>query len=312
MGDPRSVEAPEVATALALAAESVRHSVDPGLLELARRRVAMLLGNVAELSARPWGELVPQQGAELDAWPTSTAFDERERAALALAEQFTIDVTGVLAGPLGSSATVLGAEIGPFVQGLYLLDVGQRVDLALTSLLGVPVTTESWAWGAVDEAPADPMVAIMAVLAAIGRLQSVDPVTKELIRLRGARLHQCRRCQSVRSVSALNAGAEIELLNSQDPMSVATLPAGTAAALDLVDAVFVGPPRVDDDLSTQLREAFSEAELVELVSYLMRNACNKIPVAFGVDDAIVEEGFEYQLIDERGETITVDASAVER
>jgi hypothetical protein len=57
-----------------------------------------------------------------------------------------------------------------------------------------------------------------------------------------------------------------------------------------------------------LKLAYNSQELVEIVSYLMRNACNKIPVAFGVDDAIVEEGFEYQMIDASGETVTVDAS----
>jgi hypothetical protein len=59
-----------------------------------------------------------------------------------------------------------------------------------------------------------------------------------------------------------------------------------------------------------LKQAYDSKELVEIVSYLMRNACNKIPVAFGVDDAIVEEGFEYQVIDASGETITVDASVL--
>jgi hypothetical protein len=42
----------------------------------------------------------------------------------------------------------------------------------------------------------------------------------------------------------------------------------------------------------------------------LRNACNKIPVAFGVDDALVEEGFEYQIIDASGDTVTVDVSAL--
>jgi hypothetical protein len=59
-----------------------------------------------------------------------------------------------------------------------------------------------------------------------------------------------------------------------------------------------------------LKQAYDSKELVEIVSYLMRNACNKIPVAFGVDDAIVEEGFEYQVIDASGETVTVDASVL--
>jgi len=310
MADPRTAEAPEVLTALAVACESVRAACDGTLLELARRRVAMLLNNDAELAAKAWGEISETQTAELSSWPNSDAFDERQKAALALTEQFVIDVTGVLAGPLAASAGALGAEIGPFVQALYLLDVGQRVDVVLGALLGETLTTESWAWGATGEIPADPMVAIMAMLAAVGRLQAVDPVTKELVRLRGARLHECRRCQSVRSVAALNAGANDELLSSDDPASISELSAGTRAALELVDAMFVGPPAINQELFGQLRQSYDSQELVEIVSYLMRNACNKIPVAFGVDDAIVEEGFEYQIIDASGETVTVDASAL--
>ena len=39
----------------------------------------------------------------------------------------------------------------------------------------------------------------------------------------------------------------------------------------------------------------------------MRNSANKIAVAFGADAAIVDEGFEYQMIAADGETITVGA-----
>jgi hypothetical protein len=74
--------------------------------------------------------------------------------------------------------------------------------------------------------------------------------------------------------------------------------------------MFVGRPSIDHELVGRLKQAYNSKELVEIVSYLMRNACNKIPVAFGVDDAIVEEGFEYQVIDASGETVTVDASVL--
>jgi AhpD family alkylhydroperoxidase len=190
------------------------------------------------------------------------------------------------------------------------VDHHQRVDLVLSALSGETISSESWAWGATDEIPADPMVAIMAMLAAVGRLQAVDPITKELVRLRGARLHECRRCLSVRSVAALNAGADDDLLGADDPSSTGTLSAATTAALDLVDSTFVGPPTINQELFGLLTQSYGSSELVELVSYMMRNACNKIPVAFGVDDAIVEEGFEYQVIDASGETVTVDASAL--
>lgn len=312
MTDPRAVHAPEVLAALAVAATSVRRSCDGTLLELARRRIAAVFGNQAEASAPSWGEVTDAQIADLAIWPDSAAFDDRQRAALAYTEQFVIDVTGVLAGPLASSAGVLGAEIGPFTQGLYLLDVGQRIDVVLGALFGEMVTSQSWAWGGGGDVPEDPMVAVMAMLAAVGRLRGVDPVTKELVRLRGARLHECRRCQSVRSVAALEAGADGALLDATDPSTMGDLADGTLAALELVDATFAGPPSVDAALGARLTAAFDDEALVELAAYLMRNACNKIPVAFGVDDAIVDEGFEYQIIDAAGETITVGAPNLDR
>ncbi|MEI7624455.1 MAG: carboxymuconolactone decarboxylase family protein [Actinomycetes bacterium] len=310
MTDPREVDAPEVLSTLAIACASIRSACDRTLLELARRCVAMLLHNDLELSALPWGEITEAQRTSLASWPTSDAFDDRERAALELTEQFVIDVTGVLTGPLAAAAGALGAEVGPFVQALYLLDVGQRVDMVLSAFVGQSLTSDSWAWGAAGEIPADPMAAIMTMLAAVGRLQSVDPVTKELVRLRGARLHQCRRCQSVRSVAALNAGANNELLSSDNPAALGELSDGTIAALDLVDATFSGPPSVNEELLGRLSRSYDTAQFVEIASYLLRNACNKIPVAFGVDDALVEEGFEYQIIDASGDTVTVDASAL--
>ena len=310
MTDPREVDAPEVLSTLAIACASIRSACDRTLLELARRRVAMLLHNDSELSAQPWGDITESQRVSLASWPTSDAFDDRERAALELTEQFVIDVTGVLTGPLAAAAGALGAEVGPFVQALYLLDVGQRVDMVLSAFVGQSLTSDSWAWGAVGEIPADPMAAIMTMLAAVGRLQSVDPVTKELVRLRGARLHQCRRCQSVRSVAALNAGANNDLLSSDNPAALGELSDGTIAALDLVDATFSGPPSVNEELLGRLSRSYDTAQFVEIASYLLRNACNKIPVAFGVDDALVEEGFEYQIIDASGDTVTVDVSAL--
>jgi len=309
--DPRASFAPDVLISLAEACAAARSAVDPSLLELARLRLAMILDNDAEFDARPWGSLEAAKREALASWPTSELFDDRERAALALTEQFAIDVSGVVTGPLGPSAGVLGADIGPFVQALFVLDVGQRAAKALAALFDACLSSSDWAWPTGDaEAETDQMIAMMRLLGAVGRLQILDPVLKELVRLRGARLHQCRRCQSVRSVAALNAGADEGLLSSAIPEEIAGLPQATLAALDLVDALFGGPAVLSDELVARLRDSFDPSELVELVSYLMRNAANKIPVAFGVDDAIVESGFELQIIDAYGETLTVDESAL--
>lgn len=313
MTDPRVTTTPEVLDALRVACASVRAAGDGDLLELSRRRLATLLGVGAESAARPWGSVTAARIDALDRWPTDDAFDDRDRAALALTEQFALDVTGVAAGPLAPAAGVLGEQVLPFVQGLYLLDVGQRAAVVLGRLFDTTITSDDWAWPADDAAvPADPMSAVMAMLAAIGRSRGVDPVTAELVRLRGARLHQCRRCQSVRSVAALEAGADLDLLGSDDPAAVVDLDDATGAALALVDATFAGRPGLDDDLVRRLRSSFDRRELVVLVDYMLRNAANKVAVAFGADAAIVDEGFEYQVIDDRGETLTVDESVIVR
>ncbi|MBU3701064.1 MAG: hypothetical protein FGM58_03330 [Acidimicrobiia bacterium] len=308
MTDPRASLAPGVLDALRAACAAARSATDDDLLELARLRSAALLGTGAETSARPWGMVAPERLAALDRWPTAEVFDERDRAALALTEQFVLDVTGVAAGPLGPAAASMGASVVPFVQGLYLLDVGQRIAVVLGRLFDTIVTSDDWAWPDDDASvPDDPMEAVMSLLAVIGRGRALDPITAELVRLRGARLHRCRRCQSVRSVAALEAGADLDLLAAEDPATVVDLDVAGRAALALVDATFVGPPSLDDDLVGALRGAFDDGQLVDLVGYLLRNAANKVAVAFGADEAIVTDGFEYQVIDADGETITVDA-----
>ncbi len=311
-GDPRATHAPEVLAALQQACGAVRAASDPALLELARLRLADLLGATDEAGARPWGEPAPEAVAELGSWPTAPAFDDRTRAALALTEQFAVDVTGVAPGPLAPAAAALEGGVLAFAQGLYLLDVGLRAEVALGGLFDVPVPSTGWAWaddggaGQSGGAPADPMAAIDALLRATARLDALDPVLRELVRLRGARHHQCRRCQSVRNVAALAAGAGDELLDAADPAAVADLPPATRAALRLTDAVLVGRPSLPDELVAEVRAALSPAEAVELVCYLVRNAANKLSVAFAADAAVVEGGVEYQLIDADGETVTVD------
>ena len=309
-GDPRAEHAPEVLAALQASCASVRAASDPALLELARLRLVELLGDEVEAAAPAWGEPTTAAVTELASWPTSAAFDDRGRAAMALTEQFAIDVTGVPTGPLGPAAAHLEAGVLPFVQGLYLLDVGQRAAIALGALFASPVPSSLWAWPAAGvDVPADPMAAVDQLMRATGRLRSLDPVLRELVRLRGARHHQCRRCQSVRSVAALEAGAGEDLLAAADPTAVADLPPATRAALALTDAMLAGRPAVPDGVVADVRASLSPAEAVELVCYLVRNSANKIAVAFGADAAIVDEGFEYQVIDPDGDTVTVDAPA---
>lgn len=109
---------------------------DPVLLELCRLRMATMLTYPAE-QARRTGRaaaagLDEAKLAALPSWPTSPRFDARERACLALAEQFVIDANGVT-DELVADVT---AHLGPsgcyaFVQALSVVETFQRACLTL-------------------------------------------------------------------------------------------------------------------------------------------------------------------------------------
>jgi alkylhydroperoxidase family enzyme len=137
--DPRRVVAPDVADGIERLEAAVWEIADPHLVELARRRIAMLLGNAAELTAPPpqAPALPERQASELASWPTSDAFDARERTALGFAEQFVIDVDGIGDTERAALVQALGPDaVGGFVQALYVLDQGQRGRMALDRLFG--------------------------------------------------------------------------------------------------------------------------------------------------------------------------------
>lgn len=293
--------------ALQVAVASVRRSAPATVLELVRRREATLLSYPAELDAEPWGVITHDQAEHLAQWATDDAFDEPQRHGLALAEQFAIDVTGVASGPLAPAASTFGASVLPLVQGIFLVDLGQRCALALGSLFDVTITSDTWATPPAGlEVPVDTMAAVGELLRRTALLQSVDPVTREMVRLRGAHHHECRRCQSVRSVAALEAGADEALLAGSRPGFDAEASPRVRAALAFTDAVLRGTATIEPALVEELHAQFTDEQLVELVCYLMRNSANKIAVAFAADGALVEDGFEYQAIDADGETLTVE------
>jgi len=119
-------------------------SVDPVLVELARLRIATLLGFEAGLTVRSReardAGLSEDKIAELSSWPTSRLFSVRERACLALAEQFVIDVNGVTDRHVDDVLEHLSSEeCYAFVNALSALENLQRACLTL----GVTSSPES-------------------------------------------------------------------------------------------------------------------------------------------------------------------------
>ncbi|MDA8045908.1 MAG: carboxymuconolactone decarboxylase family protein [Actinomycetota bacterium] len=127
---------PEPMVAMAGVYAAAWADCDPVLVELARLRLAALLGNQGELSHRSAAAtaagLTEEKVAELASWPTSPHFSPTERACLALAEQFAMDATGVTDGHVGAVAAHLG-DVGcyAYVEGLSAIETFQRACLTL-------------------------------------------------------------------------------------------------------------------------------------------------------------------------------------
>ncbi len=100
---------------------------------------------------------------------------------------------------------------------VYVAEWVPRLRSVLDALFGadrwpdVPLETTPHAYGLMDE-----------FLRAVARLDRVDPVTTELVRLRGARQHGCRVCMSRRSVAALESGADAACSRTSTTTGAAT------------------------------------------------------------------------------------------
>jgi len=288
--EPWEAHAPEAFAAFARAERLVSGAVDPALLAPVRAVVAHLLGNATD-------DDVPAAAGDEP--------DPRTPACVAFAEQFVVDVAGVTPGQRDALSSALGAATFPFVQALYVEDVFQRGRLALGRLhhRDLPADRrpeEGDLWAALED-----FMRLVALQTAL------DPLTTELVRLRGANAHRCRLCQSRLSVRALDAAGDRWPFAEVDDYERSSLSERHKVALRLTDAVITQPALIEDALVAQVRANFSMAESSEIVLDVVRNAANKIAVAFGADAPQVTDGVEYFDIDATGELVAaVDAAAV--
>lgn len=273
-------------------------------LELARRRVAVLLGG--DLDSIP--QIVGIGPLDVDAlvvWPTSLQFDAIDRAVVELAEQFVIDVASTTDDQRRRCFGALGDRAFETVQAVYVLDHGLRVRAAVRQLFGAQDSVIGDENVARSPGQAGPVLweAIEQWMRAIAKLEALDPLTTELIRLRGARAHDCRLCRSLRNVHAVRAGADEVLFDQIDDYENSSLSERHKVALRLADAILWQPSSYPSGLVEQVHEHLSPAEAVEVVLDVARNATNKIAVAFRVDEAHVAAGVEYYDLDEQGDVV---------
>jgi alkylhydroperoxidase family enzyme len=168
--EPARVHASDALAALEAANAAARRAIDPELAELLQRRVDELLGI----------------GAGTAAGASAT---DRERACFDFADQFVVFVPGVTVAQRAAVAAQLGPErVHELARMLYVFDLTARLRVALGRLFE-PVTDTN------GPEPCDVTSlesSLGSLHAAAMRLQSLDPVTTELVRLHCARYHDCK------------------------------------------------------------------------------------------------------------------------
>jgi alkylhydroperoxidase family enzyme len=226
---------------------------------------------------------------------------ERDAVVAAFAEQFAVDVSGIEAHQREQLLMALGDKTFRTVTAMFIADFVPRVRAGLDAL----ALDESGNGEVVWDHETDPTKALLkGFVPAVARLQAIDPVTTEIVRLRGAVQHNCRLCKSRREGNALDAGgseslyAEIEQYETSDRLSDRH-----KAALRYVDALIWSPSQIDPGVAAGVRTHFSEEGALELTLDVMRNACNKIMVSLGADAPRVSEGTELFMVEADGRTV---------
>ena len=280
----------------------------PDLIELTRLRVGQVLGPIAGADAETPGgpeadvDVAAEKVRALASWSISPMFTTVERTGLGFAEQFVVDVGAIDEEQRAALKEALGADTFEYVQALYVLDHGLRLAAALRQLFGVELTGPRSA-SAGDDAGAGMWPLVDSFLTSVARLSGLDALTTELVRLRGARAHQCRLCQSRRSLSAVSTDGGETALDLVDVYETSDLSERHKVALRLTDAIVWQPTAYPEGLADQVRAQFGPAEALEIVLDVARNASNKSAVALGVDQPNVTEGVEYFDMDADGNLV---------
>jgi len=238
-----------------------------------------------------------------DAVASIPAPDLSHPAVAEFAAQFALDVSSVDDVQRGAFFAATGDQAFAVVQRIYAHDFVPRVRAVLDVVLGAgdwpPLPVEP------VETPDDSWATLETLMVAVARLRALDPTTTELVRLRGARLHDCAVCKSRRSQEAIDAGADESVFEAVDSHAGSGFPDATKAALALTDALIQTPYDVPAEVVDAVREHLSPEQTVEVVLDVMRNAANKIAVAFGADAATVTEGVELFTTDADGNLTVV-------
>lgn len=224
----------------------------------------------------------------------SLDLDLSDPRVVAFAEQFAADVSVIDDAMRSAFLEATGPAAFEAVQAIYVDDFWPRVSAVLGDRPGDAEAGQLWP-------------ALEEFMREVARLDALDPVTTELVRLRGARQHDCRVCASRRSVAAIEDGADEATFDAVDRYADSDLPEAAKAALALTDAIIWTPYSVPDDVLAAARTHLTDDQVTEVVLDVTRNAANKIAVALGADAATVTDGVELFRTDEDGNLAIVTA-----
>lgn len=228
----------------------------------------------------------------------AAASSEAEPVLAEFAEQFSTDVAGVTAEQRAALVAAFGAEVLGVVALMYVADFVPRVRAGLTAFGMTFSDPDSW-----DHTthPADAL--LNRFTSAVGAMRGLDPLTTEIVRLRGATQHNCRLCQSLRETTALDAGGSESLYDDIGAYGQSDqLTSAQKAALGYVDALIWTPSSVGESAAVVL-EHFSAEQALEITLDVMRNGTNKIAVALGGDAPRVADGVEHYLLGVDGQPV---------
>lgn len=245
---------------------------------------------------------LPPLAVDVDLADEST---EADRVVAAFAEQFATDVSGIGDNQRKRLLETLGDNAFRTVVAIFVADFVPRLWAGCEALgLGRPGYVKVVEW----DHESDPVDALLNGFApAVARLRGLDPVTTEIVRLRGATQHNCRLCKSLRDGDALDSGGSEEMYTQIERYDSAEgLSDAQKAALRYVDALIWSPANIDAEVAAGVRRHFSEKQAFELTLDVMRNACNKIAVSLGADAARVASGTERYSIGDDGQPVYAD------
>jgi alkylhydroperoxidase family enzyme len=273
------------------------------------RLVALSPGSPPDARITALVRRVCAQASGLPALPTEVAVEEPESEAEAVvaefAKQFSVDVTGITGEQRSRLFKQLGNGTFGVVVAMYIADFVPRVRAGLEAL-GVGSEYLGWANGPIVwDHDTDVSAAVFDdFLPAVARMRGLDPVTSELVRLRGAAHHNCRLCKALRESTALDAGGSESLYDEIEHFEKSvSLDERAKGALRYTDALIWTPAHLVADDVAEVRSTFSKVEAVELSFDIMRNASNKVAVSLGGDAARVASGTERYLLDVDGQTV---------